>query len=63
MAEQDAIYKCSVCGNVVSVIEAHEGTLTCCGKEMIKQDLNTIMVNSFGQNGSNSCLIISKYKE
>ncbi|MBU0536452.1 MAG: desulfoferrodoxin [Nanoarchaeota archaeon] len=37
MAEQDAIYKCSVCGNVVSVIEAHEGTLVCCGKEMIIQ--------------------------
>jgi len=34
MAEQNAIYKCSVCGNVVSVIEAHEGTLVCCGEDM-----------------------------
>ena len=34
MAEQDGIYKCSVCGNVVSVIEAHEGTLVCCGQDM-----------------------------
>ena len=34
MAEQDGIYKCSVCGNVVSVLEAHEGTLVCCGKDM-----------------------------
>ena len=34
MAEQDGIYKCSVCGNVVSVIEAHKGKLVCCGKPM-----------------------------
>lgn len=38
MAKQDGIYKCSVCGNVVSVIEAHEGDLVCCGKEMILQE-------------------------
>jgi len=34
MAEQDGIYKCSVCGNVVSVLDAHDGTLVCCGKDM-----------------------------
>jgi superoxide reductase len=34
MAEQNGIYKCSVCGNVVSVLEAHAGELVCCGKEM-----------------------------
>lgn len=34
MAEQNKIYKCSVCGNVVSVLEAHEGTLNCCGQDM-----------------------------
>lgn len=34
MSKQDGIYKCSVCGNIVSVIEAHEGELVCCGKEM-----------------------------
>ena len=38
MAEQDAIYKCNICGNVVSVIEAHEGTLVCCGKDMELQE-------------------------
>lgn len=37
MAEQDGVYKCSVCGNVVSVFEAHGGTLVCCGKDMILQ--------------------------
>lgn len=34
MAKQNGIYKCRVCGNVVSVIEAHQGVLVCCGKEM-----------------------------
>ncbi len=34
MAEQDAIYKCEICGNVVSVIEAHKGELVCCGQPM-----------------------------
>lgn len=34
MAKQDAIYKCEICGNVASVIEAHQGQLVCCGKEM-----------------------------
>ena len=34
MAELNKIYKCSICGNVVSVLEAHEGQLVCCGKPM-----------------------------
>lgn len=34
MAKQNAIYKCEICGNVVSVIEAHDGELVCCGKPM-----------------------------
>ena len=34
MAKQDGIYKCEICGNIVSVIEAHEGQLVCCGQEM-----------------------------
>ena len=35
MAKQNAIYKCEICGNVVSVIEAHKGELVCCGQPMI----------------------------
>jgi superoxide reductase len=35
MAKQDGIYKCAVCGNVVSVIEAHGGAMDCCGQPMI----------------------------
>ena len=34
MAEQNGIYKCEICGNVVSVLEAHDGELVCCGKPM-----------------------------
>jgi len=34
MAEKNGIYKCEICGNVVSVIEAHDGELVCCGKPM-----------------------------
>jgi superoxide reductase len=41
MAQQDGVYKCNVCGNVVSVLEAHGGTLVCCGKDMILQQEKT----------------------
>ena len=34
MAKQNAIYKCDICGNVVSVLEAHAGELVCCGQPM-----------------------------
>lgn len=35
MTEKNGIYKCEICGNVVSVIEAHGGELVCCGKAMV----------------------------
>ena len=34
MAKENGIYKCEICGNVVSVIEAHQGELVCCGQPM-----------------------------
>ena len=34
----DEIYRCNVCGNVVSVIKVGGGTLVCCGKDMGKID-------------------------
>jgi len=34
MAKQNGIYKCQICGNVVSVIEAKEPNVVCCGQEM-----------------------------
>lgn len=33
MKKQD-IYKCSVCGTVVKVLNAGKGQLVCCGKPM-----------------------------
>ena len=35
MAEKNGIYKCEICGNIVSVIEAKDGELVCCGKPMV----------------------------
>lgn len=34
MAKQNSFYKCEICGNVVSVIEAGAGDLVCCGQQM-----------------------------
>lgn len=34
MAEKNKIYKCNICGNIVSVINAGEGELVCCGQPM-----------------------------
>ena len=34
MVKENEIYKCELCGNVVSVIEAHQGELVCCGQPM-----------------------------
>jgi len=34
MARINGIYKCEICGDVVEVVESHEGDLVCCGEEM-----------------------------
>jgi len=34
MTKQKQIYKCKVCGNIVEVLHAGEGTLICCGQKM-----------------------------
>jgi superoxide reductase len=34
MTEVDQTYRCSVCGNVVKIIEAGAGQLVCCGEPM-----------------------------
>ncbi len=34
VAKENGVYKCSICGNVVSVIEANAGQLVCCGQPM-----------------------------
>jgi len=34
MAKKGKIYRCSVCGNIVEVLEEGAGTLVCCGQDM-----------------------------
>ena len=34
MARKSGLYRCNVCGNVVSVVIAGEGDLVCCDEEM-----------------------------
>ncbi|MFP3981105.1 MAG: desulfoferrodoxin FeS4 iron-binding domain-containing protein [Desulfobacterales bacterium] len=34
MTETGQVYKCDICGNVVSVVQAGEGELVCCGEAM-----------------------------
>ncbi len=34
MAEKQGIYKCKICGNVVEVVHAGVGDLSCCGSPM-----------------------------
>ena len=34
MTDKNGIYKCEICGNVVSVIEEAPGILVCCGEHM-----------------------------
>ena len=42
MTELHEIYKCNVCGNMVEIISAKEGTLVCCGQNMELQEANII---------------------
>jgi len=35
MAEKGQVYKCDICGNVVSVLESGDGDLVCCGEDML----------------------------
>jgi len=42
MAKKLEIYKCMICGNIVEVVHGGAGELVCCGKEMDRQDENTV---------------------
>ncbi len=35
MADRNEIYKCDLCGNIVEVLNGNDGTLVCCGKDMM----------------------------
>jgi superoxide reductase len=43
MTRVNEFYKCEICGNLVTVIEAGAGALVCCGKEMKLLKEQTIM--------------------
>jgi len=42
MTKLNEVYKCSVCGNIVTVVHASFGTLVCCGKNMDLLEANTV---------------------
>lgn len=42
MTTRMEVYKCSVCGNIVEVMHASGGTLTCCGQSMQVLAENTV---------------------
>lgn len=42
MAERYAIYKCELCGNIVEVLHAGDGDLSCCGQPMKRVVENTV---------------------
>ena len=36
------IYKCNICGNIIEVLDAKSGVLTCCSQPMILREGNTV---------------------
>jgi len=42
MAKRLEIYKCDVCGNIVEVLHAGQGTLVCCGQDMTLLKENSV---------------------
>jgi len=41
MAKRLQVYKCEICGNIVEVLDGHDGELVCCGKPMVLLDEKT----------------------
>jgi len=42
MTQKLEIYKCELCGNIIEITHGGNGTLTCCGKEMMNMKENTV---------------------
>jgi len=42
MTQQNQVYKCNVCGNIVEVLHAGSGQLVCCGQPMQLLVANTV---------------------
>jgi superoxide reductase len=34
MTQKGQVYRCNICGNVVSVLQKGDGDLVCCGEKM-----------------------------
>lgn len=41
MTQRDEVYKCELCGNLISVVHGAGGTLVCCGQNMAFLKENT----------------------
>ena len=42
MTQQNQVYKCNVCGNIVEVLHAANGELVCCNQPMVLMEENTV---------------------
>lgn len=42
MAKVLEVYKCNLCGNIVEIVHAGDGALSCCGEEMVLLAENTV---------------------
>ncbi len=42
MTVRGEVYKCEVCGNIVTVLHAGKGQLVCCGRPMTLMAENTV---------------------
>ena len=41
MATRAEVYVCELCGNIIEVLEGADGTLVCCGQDMIRLKENS----------------------
>jgi superoxide reductase len=42
MAKKLEVFKCDVCGHIVEILHDGQGTLVCCGQDMVQQVENTV---------------------
>lgn len=40
--KKNLLYYCPICGNIITVLEAKNGKISCCGKEMLVLEANTV---------------------
>ncbi|MDD3175963.1 MAG: desulfoferrodoxin [Candidatus Nanoarchaeia archaeon] len=57
MAELNKFYKCEICGNLVSVVEAGPGELVCCGQPM------NLLEEKTSDEGKEKHVPVIEYKE